>query len=96
MKENGTVLKNLLEHMINVHKKPPEVFKDEVKNHFGIVGKRIACRLSKWFNLDVIPDHCKEYDLPDAPEFPLADSKGFRISLKNTLEKYWKSISNDL
>lgn len=84
---NELVVLKLVQSMTEMLNSPPEVFKQEVYNHFATNGNAMCRRLLRW---------CSDSD-PLLPEFPLLPvSKGLKLSLNASLESFQDVLSKVL
>lgn len=84
---NELVVLKLVQSMMEMLRSPPEIFKQEVYNHFAVHGIHLSKRLHKW---------CCETD-PLKPEFPLLPvSKGLKLSLNAALETFQEVLTKAL
>lgn len=84
---NELVILKLVQSMAEMLNSPPEVFKQEVYNHFAAQGKAMCTRLRRW---------CSDTDQlqPDFPLLPV--SKGLKLSLNASLEAFQDILSKVL
>lgn len=102
---NEMALLKLVQSMNRLIQNPPEIFKEEIQEHFQNHAGSLISRLEKWRSISVCHNtqHPTSPTTPgtfasssslslDLPEFPLIPaSKGFCITLEKTLQSFKKS-----
>lgn len=94
---NEMVVLKLVESMTKIVSNPPEVFHDEIVNHFRERGESMCQRIKNWMDMSTtaadIQTNGQQPVLDEYPEFSLAASRGFCLKLVGLLENFRNSLA---
>lgn len=94
---NEMVVLKLVESMTKIVTNPPEVFRDEIINHFRERGVSMCTRIKNWMDMSTtaadIQTNGQRPVLDEYPEFSLAASRGFCLKLVGLLENFRNKLT---